>query len=94
MTSHPLNREASETPDQPFVPGTLVICKYRLLWVGTVEEPGDDPAQWNGRNSERHYCEVTGTVRVRYPFGVQHDSRESLVAVSAEQAALMWRSSL
>src|SRR6266581_8825099 len=50
-----------------FEAGQLVVCRYRLpgelqpwiheVHIGEVVEPGDDPAKWNGHNSERYYCE-------------------------------------
>ena len=46
-----------------FEAGQLVVCRYRLpselqpwihdVHIGEVVEPGDDPAAWNGHNSER-----------------------------------------
>lgn len=95
-----------------FESGQLVVCRYRLPsklqpWIsevhfGEVVEPGDDPAKWNRYNSERDYCERTGTVPVLYcrrfpcfscvklyPEGFrQHDSADSLIPVTAEDAAL------
>lgn len=91
------------------VPGSMVICKYRMpiphqpwihpIYIGFVEEPGDDPKVWNERNSERYHCETTGKARVRYytnwPYEkdqehsfVQQDSVTSLVPVSEEIANL------
>lgn len=69
-------------------PGTLVFCKYRSIWVGTIEEPGDDPAQWNQRNSERVYCETCKVTRVRYEWGVMHDTTSALIPITPEVAAL------
>jgi hypothetical protein len=56
--------------------GQLVVCRYRLpselqpwihdVHIGEVVEPGDDPAAWNGRNTECEYCELAGVVPVRY----------------------------
>src|SRR5688572_21906831 len=70
-------------------PGDVVISRYRMpcphqwwnsaLHIGVVEEPGDDPKEWNGTNSERHYCEVCKKSRVRYAWGVMHDSTENLM---------------
>lgn len=67
-----------------FQPGDIVICDYRLpcprqhwlgeIKVGVVIEPGDDPAAWNGRNSERSYCELCGKLPIRYSWGIMHDS--------------------
>lgn len=82
------------------LPGTLVICTYRIpvrpdweiwtgpLWVGEIEEPGTDPAQWNGDNSEAFYCEHCNRKRVRWPFGIRHDHTDNLIPVTAEQATL------
>jgi hypothetical protein len=95
-----------------FEAGQLVVCRYRLpskiqpwvndVHVGEVVEPGDNPAEWNGHNSERHYCEVTSSVpvlycgrfacltcRKLYPDGFrQYDFADSLIPVSAEEATL------
>jgi len=95
-----------------FESGQLVVCRYRLpselqpwtgdVHIGEVVEPGDDPATWNGHNSERDYCELAGVVPVLYcgrfpcftcrersPEGFrQHDSADSLIAITAEDAAL------
>lgn len=78
--------------------GTLVINKTRHpspqqpwmheVYVGEIEEPGDDPKLWNGHNSERHYCELMGYAKVHYDWGVGHDKWEDLVSITAEQAAL------
>jgi hypothetical protein len=92
--------------------GQLVVCRYRLpselqpwihgVHIGEVVEPGDDPATWNGHNSERDYCELAGVVpvlycgrhpcftcRERYPEGFrQHDSADSLIPITTEDAAL------
>lgn len=79
--------------------GDVVLCCYRLptpwqFWVhpvhvGVVQEPGDDPNDWNGRNSERHSCQTCGKTPVLYnaagnrqgpasaPFR-QHDATDSL----------------
>ena len=93
------NQEQIETAPV-LTPGTPVICTYRIpprhnwdiyvgpLWVGVVEEPGTDPEQWNGRNSEAHYCEVCGSTRLLYPFGIMHDSTANLILLTAEQSAL------
>lgn len=84
-------------------PGTLVICKYRMcsvtqpwiheIYVGVVLEPGDNPAQWNGHNSERSYCEQTGKTPVSYDNGrfTQHDHTDSLIPITPEQASLSFR---
>lgn len=63
-------------PRVPFKLDDRVICGYRIptphqywihpVWVGRICEPGDDAVQWNGSNSERHYCEVCGKVPVQY----------------------------
>jgi hypothetical protein len=95
-----------------FEAGQLVVCRYRLpselqpwihdVHIGEVVEPGDDPATWNGHNSERDYCEMTGkvpvlycgrfscfTCRERHPDGFrQHDGSDSLIPITAEDAAL------
>jgi hypothetical protein len=95
-----------------FEAGQLVVCRYRLpselqpwihdVHIGKVYEPGDDPDFWNGHNSERHYCEITGKVPVlycgrfpcftchkRHPGGFrQHDGADSLIRITAEDAAL------
>jgi len=80
------------------VAGTLVVCSYRMpsplqpwiaqVAVGVVEEPGDDPAAWNGANSERAYCKKTGKVPVRYGETVLHDSANCLQPITAEEAAM------
>jgi hypothetical protein len=95
-----------------FEAGQLVICRYRLpsenqpwihdVHIGEVVEPGDDPAIWNGHNSEREYCVRTGKVPVLYygrfhcstcsqhrPDGWRdYDWADSLNTVTAEDAAL------
>jgi hypothetical protein len=95
-----------------FETGQLVVCRYRLpselqpwihdVHIGEVVEPGNDPATWNGHNSERDYCETTGkvavlycgrfpcfTCRERYPGGFrQHDAGDALIRVTADDAAL------
>jgi hypothetical protein len=95
-----------------FEAGQLVVCRYRLpselqpwihdVHVGEVVEPGDDPAQWNGRNSERFYCEAAGyvpvlycgrfpcfTCRERHPDGFrQLDGADALIRITAEEAAM------
>ena len=86
---------------EKLTPGTLVVCDYRMptawqpwlheIHVGTVEEPGDNPAEWNGHNSERYYCQTCIYTRVRYAFGVQHESSPSLIPITPEQAALPHR---
>src|SRR5258708_28129445 len=87
-------------PEPELRPETLVVCTYRLpapheyaqwtgpLWVGVVEEPGIDPAQWNKHNSEADYCRICRRTRVRYEFGIMHDFTENLLPITAEQAAL------
>lgn len=84
-------------------PGTFVICKYRMpsvlqpwiheIYIGVVLEPGDSPAQWNGTNSERHYCEIAHKTLVSYDNGrfTQHDATDSLIPITAEQATLSFR---
>ncbi len=83
--------------------GDLVLCSYRLptpwqFWihpvhVGVIREPGDDPAAWNGHNSEQAYCEATARLPVEYlrpgkARGVlQHDAADSLFPVPEGRAA-------
>jgi len=91
----------ADQPGAELAPGTLVLCQYRLpsvvqpwlhdIHIGVIEEAGTDPAAWNGTNSEQEYCTTTGSARVRYPFGVQHDSIRSLIPITPEQAALPGR---
>lgn len=79
-------------------PGTLVVCRHRMpsthqpwlyeIPVGEIEKPGTDPAEWNRTNSEEYYCTLTKKARVRYPFGVEHDSIEYLTPITPEQAGL------
>ena len=99
MTQIELFAEEPTTPQPPeLVAGTLVVCRYRMpsdiqpwvapIWVGVIEEPGNNPAEWNGRNSEADYCRDLKRARVRYPFGVMHDHRDALIPITAEQAAL------
>ena len=100
MQMTPLFEEEPTPPvkSTELLPGTLVICRYRMpsplqpwvapIWIGVIEEPGDDPAQWNGRNSERTYCLDGKKSRVRYPFGVMHDHRDALIPITPEQAVL------
>jgi hypothetical protein len=59
-------------------PGTRVVCRYRPTWTGVIEAAGEDPAFWNGRNSEAQYCRNAKVTRVRYPFGVMHDFTSDL----------------
>lgn len=71
--------------------GDQVVCDYRMpyqeqwwvhpFWVGVIEPVSDDPATWNGSNSEAQYCVTCVCVRVRYLPGptdevgfTQHDS--------------------
>src|SRR5262245_42355721 len=72
-----------------FTPGDRVCCCYRLptphqfwvapkVWVAVVLEPDNDPAAWNGHNSEREYCERTAKVKLQYSWGIQHDAEDSL----------------
>ena len=97
-------------PIHGFEADDLVVCADRLPsplqpWVGGVHvgrvlEPGDDPAGWNGHNSERDYCQHTNRVPVAYcqdsPCEAcharggfhQHDDASSLTRISAEQATL------
>jgi len=63
-------------------------------------EPGDDPAAWNGHNSERDYCQLTNQVPVAYckddPCQAcqdrsgfrQYDHADALTKITAEQATL------
>ncbi len=87
---------------EALTPGTLVVCWYRMpsvdqpwihpIHVGMVEEPGNDPAAWNGINSEAEYCEGCGRVKVRYPDDiVQHELRGELSPITPEEAALSFR---
>ena len=86
---------------EKLTPGTLVVCDYRMptpwqpwlheIHVGTVEEPGDDPAAWNGHNSERVYCQDCGYTKVRYDWNVWHERATSLIPITPEQAALPHR---
>lgn len=56
--------------------GDQVLCDYRLpycvqwwtapAWVGVIQDVSDDPATWNGSNSEAHYCCLLKYVSVRY----------------------------
>ncbi len=95
-----------------FEAGQLVVSRYRLpselqpwihdIHIGEVVEPGDDPATWNGSNSERYYCEIAGLVPVlycaRFPCfycretqheGFRaHDGADSLIRVTPKEAAL------
>jgi hypothetical protein len=82
-----------------FEAGELVVCSYRMpsvlqpwihpVYVGTVEEPSDDPRLWNASNSERYYCELTGTVPVRYEGGWrQLDSADRLIRITPVEAAM------
>jgi hypothetical protein len=101
MTQLPLFPEEPVQPSDQLVPGTLVLCRYRLphtlqpwiarFHVGVVEAPSDDPAQWNDRISERQYCEKYKRARIRYDFGVQHEDIGSLIPITSEQAALSHR---
>ena len=106
----PLHNRRSFMPINGFEADDLVVCAYRLPspiqpWVGGVHvgrvlEPGDDPADWNGHNSERDYCQHTNRVPVAYcqdyPCGTcqqeggfqQHDDADALTKIGAEQAAL------
>lgn len=89
------------------VAGTKVVCTYRMpsvhqpwihpVYIGVIQEPGDDPADWNGKNSERTYCEACEVLPVRYytnfPYDLddsflQHDHIEDLVVVTDKQANL------
>lgn len=97
---------SSSTTTQPapnrLAPGMLVVCAYRMpsmgqpwihpIYIGVVEAPGTDLSSWNVRNSEVHYCELTGTARVSYDFGqVMHDYTCDLMPITAAQAALTGR---
>src|SRR5258708_27316405 len=80
---------------QELIPGTLVICSTRMPYhvqpwihgfhIGTIQEPGTVPTEWNGYNSEKYYCELTGTIPVKYEFGVQHEDRKSTRLNSSHQ---------
>ena len=93
--------EPKEDAPKTLPPGTLVVCTYRLplvnqpwiheVYIGVVEEPGTNPADWNKHNSEAYYCEVHNKARIRYEWGVAHDSRDSLLPVTPEHAALSFR---
>jgi len=79
-------------PRFPLRPGDHVVCQYRIptalqYWlhpvhVGVIQEPGDS-IEWNGHNTERHYCEVTGKAKVLYSTATdaftQHDTVCDLV---------------
>lgn len=79
---------------QTFAPGDKVICLYRIpcshqwwiapIRVGIVEEPGTDPAHWNGSNSEADYCRLAGKTRVRYSFGAMQDHTDDLRLLESE----------
>lgn len=101
MTQLPIfAEEPSQQRNQP-VPGTLVLSRDRLpdisqpwvapFHVGILEEPEDDPAKWNGENSERYYCEKYGKAKIRYSFGVLYDRIDALIPITVEQAALSHR---
>jgi hypothetical protein len=88
----------------------LVVCDYRLpsplqpwvsgIHIGRVLEPSDDPAAWNGHNSERDYCQLTNHVPVAYcqdyPCHAcqdrggfhQYDHAGALTKITPEQATL------
>jgi hypothetical protein len=79
--------------------GQLVVCAYRMpsalqpwihpIYVGVVQEPGDDPAAWNGANTERAYCLGTGKVPVRYEGRwLQHDAASALIPITRREATL------
>ena len=80
-------------------PGTYVICDYRIpaehqwwvhcIHVGQVMEPSTNLTQWNGRNSEADCCEATGTIPIRYKFGVMHDTALKLHPVDATEDFMM-----
>jgi hypothetical protein len=63
--------------------GDQVICTYRspcphqwwiAPWhVGVIEDVSDDPASWNGHNSEAYYCANFLYVKVRY-LGSSHSA--------------------
>jgi hypothetical protein len=97
-------------PINGFEADDLVVCSYRLpspvqpwvsgIHIGRVLEPSDDPAAWNGHNSERDYCQLTNQVPVAYcqddPCQAcqdrggfrQYDYADALTKITAEQAAL------
>ncbi len=98
MTQNRLFEEPTTSQAPELLPGTLVVCNYRMpsalqpwvapIWVGIVEEPGNNPAEWNGSNSEQYYCTQHKRARVRYEFGIMHDHIDSLIPITSEQAAL------
>lgn len=80
--------------EHPLKAGDRVICLYRLpdaiqpwnfgeLYVGVIQEPGGDPALWNGYNSERVFCTSTNRLPVQYSWGLMHDAIASLVPENA-----------
>lgn len=74
--------------------GDQVVCDYRVptshqywtapFWVGVIEDVSEDPAEWNGHNSEAHFCALLKVIKVRYLDAdgmdghVQHDSLGSM----------------
>jgi hypothetical protein len=95
-----MTTESTQPAFTKLIPGTLVVCATRMpsidqpwihdIYIGVIEAPGTD-LSWNGRNTEAHYCEVTGTARVSYAFGKDHDRVCDLMPITAEQAALIGR---
>ncbi len=97
-------------PINGFEADDLVVCTYRLprplqpwvggIHIGRVVEPSDNPAHWNGRNSERDYCQLTNQVPVaycqNYPCQAcqdhggfrQYDHADALTKITTEQARL------
>lgn len=78
-------------------PGTKVICEYRIprahqpwigkFHIGTIEIP--DPREpESGIWSEAKLCDFSHKSKVIYPFGVQLDYTENLIALTQEQAEL------
>lgn len=84
---------------QPLVPGTLVVCKYRMptvlqpwisdIPIGEIKEPGT-LAPRIGILSEAEYCQKYNRVMVYYQkFGVTYsENPDNLIAITQEQAEL------
>lgn len=80
--------------------GDYVTCSYRMpndsqpwihpAWVGVILQPGSDPKQWNGSNSESTFCDIAGVVKVQYldengnPAFSHHDHIDSLRATDKQ----------
>ncbi len=74
--------------------GDLVVCDYRMptphqwwthpLWIGEIQDVSEDPASWNGHNSEAYFCAALKYVSVQYlpgsyiPGHHQYDSLANL----------------